>query len=157
MALGLLLHVVRWLISLARRNRPAFDWRWAGGWLLILWLGLLAFSWVRFMRIAPAAQGRYFFPAAPSLALLLILALGGYRLLRSYGACNPARGVGNRGGLGTSQRRDAVLDHPAGLPAAAGRAEPQPVSAVRAELGNQFAILGVSAEPAQLMPGETAA
>ena len=27
---------------------------------------------------------------------------------------------------------------------------------MRAELGNQFAILGVSAEPAQLMPGETA-
>ena len=30
------------------------------------------------------------------------------------------------------------------------------ISPVRAELGNQFAILGVSAEPAQLMPGETA-
>ncbi len=30
------------------------------------------------------------------------------------------------------------------------------ISPVRAELGNQFAILGVSAEPAQLMPGGTA-
>ena len=155
LALGLLLHVARWLISLARRNRPAFDWRWAGGWLLILWLGLLAFSWVRFMRIAPAAQGRYFFPAAPSLALLLILALGGYRLLRL-----PERAAQRVGWtiaaalLLLSVITPFWIIQPAYRPAAA--AEVAGRSAVRAELGNQIAILGVSAEPVQLNPGETA-
>ena len=153
--LGLLLHVVRWLIALAKRNRPAFDWRWAGGWLLILWLALLAFSWVRFMRIAPAAQGRYFFPAAPSLALLLILALGGYRLL---GLTERATRRGGWGIAAALVLLSAVTPFwiirpayrpPLAVPTAA-------VSAVRAELGNQFAILGVSAEPTQLMPGETA-
>jgi hypothetical protein len=155
LALGLLLHVARWLIALVRRNRPPFDWRWAGGWLLILWLGLLAFSWVRFMRIAPAAQGRYFFPAAPSLALLLILALGGYRLLRL-----PERAAQRVGWtiaaalLLLSVITPFWIIQPAYRPAAA--AQPAAISAVRAELGNQLAILGVSAEPAQLNPGETA-
>jgi 4-amino-4-deoxy-L-arabinose transferase-like glycosyltransferase len=154
-ALGLLLHVARWLISLARRNRPAFDWRWAGGWLLILWLGLLAFSWVRFMCIAPAAQGRYFFPAAPSLALLLILALGGYRLLGLTGPATRRAGWGIAAALVLlSAVTPFWIIRPAYRPTPA--APTAAVSAVRAELGNQLAILGVSAEPAQLMPGETA-
>ena len=154
-ALGLLLHVVRWLIALARRNRPAFDWRWAGGWLLISWLGLLAVSWVRFMRIAPAAQGRYFFPAAPSLALLLILALGGYRLLGLTERATRRAGWGIAAALVLlSAVTPFWIIRPAYRPPPA--APTAAVSAVRAELGNQFAILGVSAEPAQLMPGETA-
>ena len=155
LALGLLLHVLRWLIALARRNRPAFDWRWAGGWLLISWLGLLAVSWVRFMRIAPAAQGRYFFPAAPSLALLLILALGGYRLLGLTERATRRAGWGIAAALVLlSAATPFWIIRPAYLPPPA--APTAAVSAVRAELGNQFAILGVSAEPAQLMPGETA-
>ena len=94
--LGLLLHVVRWLIALAKRNRPAFDWRWAGGWLLILWLGLLAFSWVRFMRIAPAAQGRYFFPAAPVAGAAADPGAGRLPAVGSLGARNPPlRGGGS--------------------------------------------------------------
>ena len=155
LALGLLLHVARWLISLARRNRPPFDWRWAGGWLLILWLGLLAFSWVRFMRIAPAAQGRYFFPAAPSLALLLILALGGYRLLGLTARATRRAGWGIAAALVLlSAVTPFWIIRPAYRPPPP--AEDAQVTAVRAELGNQLAILGVSAEPAQLMPGETA-
>ena len=154
-ALGLLLHVVRWLIALARRNRPAFDWRWAGGWLLILWLGLLAFSWVRFMRIAPAAQGRYFFPAAPSLALLLILALGGYRLLGLPERAAQRVGWGIAAALILlSAAAPFWIIRPAYRPPLA--APTSAVSAVHAELGNRFAILGISAEPAQLMPGGTA-
>jgi hypothetical protein len=154
-ALGLLLHAARWLISLARRNRPAFDWRWAGGWLLISWLALLAVSWVRFMRIAPAAQGRYFFPAAPSLALLLILALGGYRLLGLAERATRRAGWGIAGALVLlSAVTPFWIIRPAYRPPLA--APTTAVSAVRAELGNQFAILGVSAGPAQLVPGETA-
>ncbi|MCB0229025.1 MAG: hypothetical protein KDH90_07830, partial [Anaerolineae bacterium] len=53
-------------------------WRWAGGGLLMLWLAALLVSWLRFMRIAPAAQGRYFFPAAPALALLAVIAFGAW-------------------------------------------------------------------------------
>jgi hypothetical protein len=154
-ALGLLLHAARWLISLARRNRPAFDWRWAGGWLLISWLALLAVSWVRFMRIAPAAQGRYFFPAAPSLALLLILALGGYRLLGLTERASRRAGWGIAAALVfLSAVTPFWIIRPAYRPPLA--VPTAAVSAVRAELGNQFAILGVSAGPAQLMPGETA-
>ena len=153
--LGLLLHAARWLSSLVRRNRPAFDWRWAGGWLLILWLGLLAFSWVRFMRIAPAAQGRYFFPAAPSLALLLILALGGYRLLGLPERATRRAGWGIAAALLLlSAATPFWIIRPAYRPPLA--APTAAVSAVRAELGNQFAILGVSAEPARLLPGGTA-
>ena len=155
LALGLLLHVVRWLISLARRNRPAFDWRWAGGWLLVSWLVLLALSWVRFMRIAPAAQGRYFFPAAPSLALLMVLALGGYRLLKLPERATRRAGWGIAAALiFLSAATPFWIIEPAYRPPPAAPADG--VTAVRAELGNQFAILGVSAEPAQLMPGATA-
>ncbi len=157
-ALGLLLHVARWLISLARRNRPPFDWRWAGGWLLILWLGLLAFSWVRFMRIAPAAQGRYFFPAAPALALLLILALGGYRLLRlsERTAWRIGWGIAAALLLLSAVTPFWIIQPAYQPPLSLAATETAAIPAVRAELGNQLAILGVSAGPAQLIPGETA-
>jgi type II secretory pathway component PulM len=154
-ALGLLLHVVRWLISRARRKRPPFDWRWAGGWLLIAWLALLAASWVRFMRIAPAAQGRYFFPATPSLALLMILALGGYRLLRLPDKMARRAGWVIAGALiALSAATPFWIIAPAyRSPAATDTAN---LPAVRAEVGNRFAILGVSAGPAQLRPGDIA-
>jgi 4-amino-4-deoxy-L-arabinose transferase-like glycosyltransferase len=53
-------------------------WRLASIGLLLLWLLLLTYSWLRFMQIAPAAQGRYFFPAASTLALLFGLGMGGF-------------------------------------------------------------------------------
>ena len=84
--------VVRALVGLARRARPRPD---AGpAPRCCLWLALLAFSWVRFMRIAPTAQGRYFFPAAPFLALLMILGLQGYRCCASRRASSGAPGHG---------------------------------------------------------------
>jgi 4-amino-4-deoxy-L-arabinose transferase-like glycosyltransferase len=154
-ALGLLLHILRWLISLVRRRRPPFDWRWAGGWLLILWPVLLAISWIRFMRIAPAAQGRYFFPAAPSLALLMLLALGGYRLLRlSERAARRTGWAVAAALLLLSAVTPFWIIQPAYRPPAAVTAAGIP--AVTAEVGSQFAILGASAEPSSLLPGETA-
>ena len=117
LALGLLAFVARWLVALARR-RVSFDRRWAGAALLILWLALLAFSWVRFMRIAPAAQGRYFFPAAPSLALLMIVGLAGFRSPRISLRAVRRRGMDHRRRAGASQRGHAVLADPAGVPAA---------------------------------------
>lgn len=44
----------------------------------LLWLFLLILSWLRFMVVAPAAQGRYFFPAAAALGLLFIWAIDGW-------------------------------------------------------------------------------
>lgn len=153
--LGLLMLAVRWLLTLAQGRPFAVDWRWAGGGLLMLWLALLAISWVRFMRIAPAAQGRYFFPAAPSIALLMILGLEGYRLLRVSPRAIRSAGWTIAAGLALlSAITPFWIIGPAYQP-------PPPVQAaavlpVRAELGAQFAILGVAAEPAQLAPGGTA-
>jgi hypothetical protein len=92
------------------------------------------------------------------LALLLTLALGGYRLLRlSDRAARRAGWTIAAGLIFLSAATPFWIIRPAyqpplSLPAA----ETAAVAAVRAELGNQFAILGVSAEPAQLVPGKTA-
>lgn len=45
---------------------------------LLLWLAVLTVSWLRFMRVAPAAQGRYFFAALPVLGLLWALGWAGW-------------------------------------------------------------------------------
>ena len=67
-ALGLLFHLARKVHAgdarLASCAPHAF---------LLLWLLVLTISWLRFMRVAPAAQGRYFFAALPALALLWAL------------------------------------------------------------------------------------
>ena len=72
-ALGLLLHLARATSAggarLASRVPHAF---------LLLWLLVLTISWLRFMRVAPAAQGRYFFAALPALALLWALGWMGW-------------------------------------------------------------------------------
>ena len=59
--------------------RPA-DSPWPGICLLLLWLLMITISWAGFFRIAPAAQGRYFFPAAPTLALGMAVGLRSWRL-----------------------------------------------------------------------------
>ncbi len=66
---GLVAAGARWIASGFRGLRGNWDRAAAVG-LLLLWLLALTLSWLRFMRIAPAAQGRYFFPAASSLLLL---------------------------------------------------------------------------------------
>ncbi len=45
------------------------------GFLAFLWFGVLTVSWLRFMWIAPAAQGRYFFPALTMAGLALGLGI----------------------------------------------------------------------------------
>ena len=45
---------------------------------LLLWLVVLTVSWLRFMRVAPAAQGRYFFAALPLLGLFWALGWAGW-------------------------------------------------------------------------------
>ncbi len=65
-----------------RRHLLRFDARWAATGILLLWLLLLIVSWLRFMIVAPAAQGRYFFPAAPTLVFLAGTGLAMWRRWR---------------------------------------------------------------------------
>jgi 4-amino-4-deoxy-L-arabinose transferase-like glycosyltransferase len=75
---GFLLYRLHWVFLQLRQRRLDLSWRfWAGG-VLFLWLVLVVISWLRFMQIAPAAQGRYFFPAAPVLGLIFVLAWRGW-------------------------------------------------------------------------------
>jgi 4-amino-4-deoxy-L-arabinose transferase-like glycosyltransferase len=151
-AAGWIVAAGRWL---ARSRR--IDWRWAGGALLLAWLALLAISWLRFMRIAPAAQGRYFFPAAAALALLLVVGLQSLRLPRwprDPAAWQPLSWAAVAGLLALSVAAPFWLIGPAYRPPAAPAQAA--LTELRAELGGQAAIVGVAAQPAQLSPGDTA-
>ena len=150
-AVGLIVAAGRWLV----RSRRV-DWRWAGAALLLLWLGLLIVSWLRFMRIAPAAQGRYFFPAASTLALLLVIGLQNLRLPRwprDPAAWQPLSWAAVAGLLALSVATPFWLIRPAYQPPAAPAVALTPL---RAELDGQVALLGVAAQPEQLRPGDTA-
>ena len=76
-ALGLLVALVQNFRRVLR-----LDARWLAVGILLLWLVLLIISWLRFMVVAPAAQGRYFFPAAPTLVYLAATGLLVWRRLR---------------------------------------------------------------------------
>lgn len=148
-AAGLLLAALRWLL----RSRRV-DWRWAGAGLLVVWLALLAVSWVRFMRIAPAAQGRYFFPAASTLAWLVVTGLAGFKLGRW------PRLPAILGWLLVALLASLSLTAPWWMIRPVY--EPRPslptlspdLPPVRADLGGQFAVLGAAAEPTVVAPGD---
>ncbi len=68
-----------WVGQRARRLEPEqylfHNVRFMQGMLAFTWLGILLAAWMRFMLVAPAAQGRYLFPALPALALAYGLAI----------------------------------------------------------------------------------
>ena len=68
-----------WVWQRARRLEPEqylfHNVRFMQGMLAFTWLGILLAAWMRFMLVAPAAQGRYLFPALPALALAFGLAI----------------------------------------------------------------------------------
>lgn len=79
-ALTLILAVgVAWQGARGLRAARRLDERDVAGVLLLVWLAVLTVSWLRFMVVAPAAQGRYFFPAAPTLIWLAALGLPAWR------------------------------------------------------------------------------
>lgn len=144
-SIGLILGTVRWI-----RLGHGIDRRFWAGALLAIWIVVLAVSWVRFMQIAPAAQGRYFHPAAPTIALFMGLGVYGWRLwtlpwvmgcvLFTLSALTPW-----------------WIIQPAYTPSVGTQlAEGTPLTPVEAQVGDGFRIRGVHAEPAQLTPGETA-
>ena len=61
--------------SLDREKYLLEDVKFIQGFLAFLWLAVLTVSWLRFMWIAPAAQGRYFFPALTAGGLIIGLGL----------------------------------------------------------------------------------
>ncbi len=143
LALGWLLAAVRWL-----RAGRRVDARWLGGLLLLLWLLILAVSWLRFMRIAPAAQGRYFFPAAPAWVMLIALGLYAWR-------------IWTLGPLVTGTMFVLAALTPWWIIQPAYR--PPPTLALAADaaplsvqVGESFTILGIEAAPERLQPGQAA-
>lgn len=151
---GLALVVVAGLFLAAwrawwQRVRP--DWRWLAGGLLILWLGLLVVSWLNFMRSAPAAQGRYFFPALATIALLVALGLRAWRPPHGLAWLNRVT-VGSL--LTLSLLTPWLVIQPAYQPPpAAAASDLQPVQVT---FGEQFSLRGVAAAPDQVTPGSTA-
>ena len=88
---GLLLRGFRWAVghlpstsSVASRSTSQKNWPLPGIMLLCCWLLMITISWLGFFRIAPAAQGRYFHPAAPTLALGMAIGLRSWRLKATH-------------------------------------------------------------------------
>lgn len=139
-------------VSVRRRELERGIWRLASTGILLLWLLLLTYSWLRFMQIAPAAQGRYFFPAASTLALLFVLGI--YGLGSRWG---------QRIGWGIVAAMALLTLLTPFLVIRPVYATPMPtiqsVQSAVAQLGvdnPQVAILSASALPDQLHPGEMA-
>jgi 4-amino-4-deoxy-L-arabinose transferase-like glycosyltransferase len=145
-AAGLLIGLVRWL------QRPALGKLSPGFLILLAWLVVLTISWVRFNREAPAAQGRYLFPALPAWALLMTLGLRGWR---------PPRGIPLVNAIVLAALALIAIAapiwvlRPAYLPPVSG-VLPADATRLDVRLGGKWAIAGVAAEPATLMPGQNA-
>ncbi|MEX1021172.1 MAG: glycosyltransferase family 39 protein [Litorilinea sp.] len=145
---GLIFAAVRWL----RRDRQIdrqIDRRFWAGALLLIWLGVLTISWVRFMTIAPAAQGRYFFPAAPTIALFLGLGLRGWRLWTLPWLAVISLFI-------LSALTPWWIIQPAYQPPPAHAAPTPEITPLSVQIGDRFRIAGIHAEPAQLSPGDVA-
>lgn len=135
----------------AWRSRVRPDWRWLAGGLLVLWLGLLGVSWLNFMRSAPAAQGRYFFPALAAIALLAALSLRSWRSPHGLPILN---GIAVGGLVTLSLLTPWLVIRPAYQPPPAVTVtDLQPV---QVDFGEQFTLRGMVATPDQVTPGATA-
>jgi hypothetical protein len=148
-AVGCILALARWIV-----HSRKVDQRWLGGLLLIAWLGILTFSWLRFMRIAPAAQGRYFFPAAPALVMLIAIGLQAWRIWTLNWLAGGLM-------LALSVATPFWIISPAYQPGASAyasiRADEPELKSIVANLGDTFTILAVGAMPDHLQPEQDAA
>ncbi|MFN2202203.1 MAG: hypothetical protein ACK2UO_13410 [Caldilineaceae bacterium] len=145
---GCALALVRWFV-----HGRKVEQRWLGGLLLLAWLMILTISWLRFMRIAPAAQGRYFFPAAPTLVLLIAVGLQAWRVWTLnwlVGGLMLALSIATPFWIIVPAYQPAVSANVLGEDAAPS------LTPISANLGDHFAILGVGAIPDHLQPGQEA-
>ncbi len=124
----------------------------AAGWaaaLLPTWSLALFVSWVRFMVIAPAAQGRYFFPAAPALVWLVAVGCADRR----------ARPLGwtAAGCLALlSLVTPGWIIIPAYTPPPLAVSVPAHLMPVDVAFADGIELVGMEAAPATLLPGEVA-
>jgi len=150
--LALTLLVVTGLFLAAWQHRRRLFRRDAAWWsavLLLAWHGLLTVSWLRFMVVAPAAQGRYFFPAAPTLIWLVAVGIAAWRI-RTLGGIIA-------GGLALlSMVTPLWLIAPAYTPPPLATGVPADLTPVAVALADGIELVGVNATPETLLPGETA-
>ncbi len=150
--LAVTLLVVCGLLLAARQHRQRLFRRDAAWWaaaLLIAWLGLLTVSWLRFMVVAPAAQGRYFFPAAPTLIWLVAVGVGAWRIWTLGGLIAGALAA-------LSVVTPLWLIAPAYTPPSQTDTLPAEATPVAVVFADGIELVGVAAAPATLRPGETA-
>ncbi len=163
LAIGLVAGVLRIAYSVLRRDAPHSQFKihysplrqaqdTAFTIIPILWLLLLIFSWLNFMRVAPAAQGRYFFPAAAALGLLFVWGADGFGK-----RIGPRLGWGIVSGLFVlSAATPFWLIGPAYRPPPMPQAQASETVAVFGVDSAQIELVAASAEPENLRPGDTA-
>ncbi len=127
-------------------------WRGWAGIVLLGWLLLVLAAWASFMRITFAAQGRLFFPALPTVALLMLRGLSAWRV-RPGGA--PWLGIAAVVALlGLSVATPWWISWPAYQPSKPLQALPsgvQPLDEVR--FGERIALEGYTITPSPVAPG----
>jgi 4-amino-4-deoxy-L-arabinose transferase-like glycosyltransferase len=155
LAIGLVAGVLRIAYCVLRRDAPHSQFKIQNPLFTIiplLWLILLVLSWLNFMRVAPAAQGRYFFPAAAALGLLFVWGVDGWG--KRFG---PRLGWGIVTGLFIlSAATPFWLISPAYRPPEMSQAQASETLAVFGVETAQIELLAASTSPENLRPGDSA-
>ncbi len=131
-------------------RRPALT-RWLGAGVLVAWLLLLGAAWLAFMRVTFAAQGRLFFPALPSVALLLGVGLGAWR----WRGGQPWLAWAVTGGLiGLSALTPWLLLYPAYAPSTPLEGVPDGVRPLAVHFDGTMRLEGYTLDSEQVAPGD---
>jgi hypothetical protein len=138
-----------WAAWRHRRRLLRLDAAWWAAALLLAWVGVLSLSWMRFMVVAPAAQGRYFFPAATAVIWLVAVGCSDRRVAVLVG---PAAGY-----LALlSAITPAWIIAPAYTPPPLAASVPAQLTPAYVAFADGVELVGVDAAPATLLPGEVA-
>lgn len=139
---------VAWQAGRGLRHLRRPDGRTVAALLLLLWLAVLTVSWLRFMIVAPAAQGRYFFPAAPTLIWLAALGLSAWRAWRVEVLAPPALAL-------LAAITPFWIIAPAYRPPPTLAALPATLTPLQVESGAGMTLAGALLEEVTVLPGAT--
>ena len=131
-----------------RQRLTKIDARWIAVGILLLWLLLLIISWLRFMIVAPAAQGRYFFPAASTLVFLAASGLSAWRTWRVDTLVVVTLAL-----LALVTPRWLLM--PAYTPPAPIATLPAPLTSVEITFAEGITLIGIDVPDTTLLPGAT--